>query len=371
MFLEHSDMGYPAYEGSQSRPQSDSVIINELGLGIVKFAEGDDGGPEPSGANAEYRCNTDVITSVNLSADSQIDPDSTASVTFHILGGSYTVTNIVIPEGESQLVWVKWHTPTTPQTVPITVSASKGYLDVGMISAKVVSLEGYDPPDPKATDRNDSFTVAQMPHNIEQLASSWGVWNAIWIPNLVWQENWVWVDHPEWESGGEWVDNGFWVDDGEWQYSFTSYHATLSASMTLSPDDKVPTAAGKTMRSGYGVKISVNGTVHSSAPTSQYTVGQTAISYFPEFAYKSYWRLLDLTKDGDAFSFAFKPNIYSTYNRRVHFTPVWYPDGQYAVFTFLEDAWTPAGQLKADLSDCVTIDGSVYDDRHVGPKLVD
>ena len=86
MFLEHSDMDYPAYSGSTSRPQSDTIIINEPGLEIVKFAGGGETPTPPSSYGVTYRTNTDVITSVTLSAGSQIDPDRPASVTFHILG---------------------------------------------------------------------------------------------------------------------------------------------------------------------------------------------------------------------------------------------------------------------------------------------
>lgn len=64
-------------------------------------------------------------------------------------------------------------------------------------------------------------------------------------------------------------------------------------------------------------------------------------------------------------------NKYSTYNRRVHFTPVLFPDTSYKTYTYLEDAWTPAGMLSMNLNDFVTINGSVYDDWHIGPKLVD
>jgi hypothetical protein len=111
--------------------------------------------------------------------------------------------------------------------------------------------------------------------------------------------------------------------------------------------------------------------MNSSAPTSYYTCAQTAVTYFPEFIYKTYWRLLDLTADGDSSTFAFKNNIYSTYNRKVHFTPVWFPDGKYTAFTYLEDAWTPAGMLSMNLNDYTTVYGSVFDDWHVGPKMVD
>ena len=108
--------------------------------------------------------------------------------------------------------------------------------------------------------------------------------------------------------------------------------------MSLSPDDKDPTANGKQMRSGYGVKINVSSNIRSSAPSSHIAAAQTALTYFPEFAYNTYWRLLDLTQDGDSSSFAFKTNMYSTYNRKVHFTPVWYPDGKYTTYAYLEDA---------------------------------
>ena len=369
LFLEKSDMGWPAYKGSTKNPQSDSTIISSLGLGIVKFKSDDNNeDTDDNDSSTTYRVNTDVITSVTLSAGSEINPDEPASVTFHILGGTYTVKNIVIPQGESQLVWVKWHTPSTPQTVNITVSATKGLLDYNRITAKIESLAEHNPPNPTAKDRNDNFVVPTVPKITERSASSWGVWNATWFPVLEWQENWVWVGD---DKTGHWADHGKWVDNGYWQYNFTNYHPTLTANMSLLPDDKVPTARGKWMRSGYGVKESVNAQIRSSAPSSHITGAQTAITYFPEFQYKNYWRLLDLTQAGESAVLQFKNNEYSTYNRRVHFTPLWYPDGKYTAYTYLEDAWTPAGMLCLNLDDYVTINGSVYDDWHIGPQLVD
>lgn len=74
--------------------------------------------------------------------------------------------------------------------------------------------------------------------------------------------------------------------------------------------------------------------------------------------------------DGLSTEFEFKRNEYSTYNRRVHFTPLWFPDGEFTAYTLLEDAWTPAGMLSAKLTDDVTIKGSVYDDWHVAQMPV-
>ena len=372
LFLEKSDLGFPAYSGSTKKAQSDSTIISSLGLGIVKFKPGDeeDHG-DPVSTAAEYRVGTDVVTSVTLSTDHEINPDSPAKVTFSISGGTYTVTNIVIPEGESQLVWVKWHTPSSPQSVHISVSANKGSLNTSSFTANIVSLDGKDPPDPQANDRNDSFSMPNLPTNTQQTGNSWGVWSAKWVPVWVWHEDWHWISDSSSPSGGHWKDKGKWVDEGYWNYSFTNFQAVLSSKISLLPDDKVWSAKGKLMPSAYGVKISVTSDMTSPAPSSHITGAQTAVSYFPEFQYKTYWRHLAYSAGGEASSFQFKNNIYSTYNRPVHFTPLWYPDGKYTVYTYLEDAWTPAGMLSINLNDYVTIKGSVYDNWHIGPKLVD
>lgn len=91
---------------------------------------------------------------------------------------------------------------------------------------------------------------------------------------------------------------------------------------------------------------------------------QNAVTYFPEFGYKTYWRLLE---SGSGGSVEFKENKYSTYNNRTHFTPIWYPDGTYTAYTWALDCWTPAGMLSLNLTDDVSIDGNVYDDWHIGP----
>lgn len=139
MFLEFSDLGIPAWTGSTTGTQNNSDIINALGVGIVWFdevpPEGDIEAPD-----VEYRVDTDVITSVTLRTDTDLTPDNPASVTFHILGTTYRVSDVVIPAGDSQVVWVKWHTPSTPQTVTITVSVSGAYTaqDIKRLSARAV-----------------------------------------------------------------------------------------------------------------------------------------------------------------------------------------------------------------------------------------
>ena len=66
---------------------------------------------------------------------------------------------------------------------------------------------------------------------------------------------------------------------------------------------------------------------------------------------------------GQSAKFIFKPNEFSTYDRTVHFTPLWFPDAtDYTIYTQVWDTWTPDGMLSINLNDYVSIQGSLYDD---------
>jgi hypothetical protein len=363
MFLERSDLGFPAWNGPSSGRQSNTTILTYLGLGIVSYK--DTPPTDPVDTSIEYRTNTQVITAVTLNTTKEINPDSPATVTFNVGGNIYTMSNIVIPEGESQLVWCKWTTPSTEQNVTITVSTNKGYLSENVIKAKIVDLDKNLPPDPTAKDRNDGFKTPSIPNKNQKTYATWSVWWAKWHPYWVWISDWDWCDHGEW---GHWVDNGWWEDHGWYDFFTDVYSASLTASSNITPDSKSPTATGKTMKSGYGINNRVQTNFSSSAPSSHVTGAQTAVSYFPEFLYETYWRLLDRTVNGYSAQFEFKANPYSTYRQRCHFSPVWYPNGQYRVYTYVQDAWTPAGMLSMNLNDYVNIAGSLYDDWHIAPK---
>ncbi|MEG2687103.1 MAG: hypothetical protein RR954_08310, partial [Christensenellaceae bacterium] len=105
----------------------------------------------------------------------------------------------------------------------------------------------------------------------------------------------------------------------------------------------------------------------STNQSSSVTGAQNAVSYFPEFQYENYWRLLERMGGGYATDFEFKKNQYSTYHRRTHFTPIWMPDGAYTVNTWLIDAWTPSGMLSLNLTDSLNIRGNLWQDWHAGP----
>lgn len=349
MFLEVGDLGYPAWGGSKTSAAANADIMSSLGLGIVRFTEQPEQ-PQIDAYDYEYRVNTEVITAVRVSGG-QSDPDNPTRVSFNVGGVTYNVGNVYYPSGDSQLAWIKWKTPATEQTMTIHVTVSgPGSTTKTTINCKIVDLDKNPPPNPVADDRNDSFQSTAVPSRVVKNSASWSVWEP-W-----WQE--YWVRHGNKEDGYWWCDHGW------WEFDLNRYSASLSASMSIKCDDKNPTDSGRTMKSGYGVNQTANGSVSSNQSTAV-TQPQNAVSYFPEFRYETYWRLLESMGSGQ---FEFLKNNYSTYKNRTHFTPIWMPDGSYTVNTWLIDGWTPVGMLSDNLTDSLTIRGSLWDDWHVSAK---
>ena len=145
IFLETPDLGYPAWGGTTSGKVSDSDILSVLGMGIVSYKDVPEA--ELQAPDYTYRVDTDVITSITLTSSAEVNPDDPASVTFHINGGTYTVNDIVMPAGGSQVVWAKWHTPLEPTTLTIQVSVSGASTAKTSFVARIISLEENLPPD--------------------------------------------------------------------------------------------------------------------------------------------------------------------------------------------------------------------------------
>lgn len=356
MFLEIADLGFPAWHGSYNARVSNDNIISSLGLGIVRFRDNIEPPPEISAYDYEYRVNTDVITAVTISGG-RSDPDRPVSVKFNIKGTNYSAGNVYYPSGDSQLAWVRWRTPSTPQTFVINVTVTGGGSSSSRtINVKIIDLDRNPPPNPVADDRNDSFTPASIPSKAQKTSASWGVWRPWWYSYWVWHSR----------SGG----GGYWCDHGWWEFDYDRYSASLSAAMAIAPDEKNPTASGRVMKSGYGI----NQTVVTGVTTNQssaVTDPQNAVTYFPEFRYDTYWRLLERVYGGYSSQFEFKRNEYSTYNRRTHFTPIWMPDGAYKPYTWLIDCWTPVGMLSMNLSDTLMISGNLWMDWHISQQKPD
>lgn len=353
LFLERDDLGFAAWTGPRGSARTAQEMVSILGIGIISYKKA----PETVvNYDQVYRVDTDVIIAVRLSAGGKKTPDDPAWARFTVGGRTYSHNNIYIPENGSQLAWVKWHTPSEPGEVTIAISSNCG-TSTGQIRALIVDMDDNPPPDPQADDRNDGFSIPSAPGKQNVTYLTWGEWDC-W-----WHAHWVW--HSDIDEDG--ADNGYWCDHGWWEYAWKSYSASLSAVFATKPDAKNPTASGKTMKSGYGLNAEAYARVSSSAPSGHITGAQNVVAYFPEFDYGEYWRLLKRKDSGYSSSFEFQVNPYSTYGRPVHFSPVWYPNGRYATYVEVLDAWTPAGMLQINLTDALTVRGSLYDDWHICP----
>ncbi|MDB8803205.1 hypothetical protein PN294_13530 [Romboutsia sp. 1001216sp1] len=373
MFLEKLDLGFPSYTGARNKPQKDWVIKAQLGLGIVRFKEyvapippKPPTPPKPNitvdKGNYDYRADTDVITSFKINSTTEIGNDNAITVTFHILGRDYTVNNIVIPSNSNQLVWVKWHTPKTPQSLNIGVSISNANISSTNIKANIHDLKEVTPPDPKPRDRNDNFRLPMIPNHGNNTSATWSKWICNWKPNK------QYVVYGYDENGNE---LGMKIDKGYWEFSKINYSASLNANMDLVPGLRTPTAKKNgneyEMKSGYGVNLKLNTDVSYNCTSNDITSAQNVITTFSEFKYDTYNRILEKTiNNGFKSQFEFKKNKYSTYNDRTHFTPIWYPNQlNYIVNAEIIDVWTPVGMLRANLNDRILIDGNLHQDRHI------
>lgn len=358
MFLQKDDpdLGLYHWSGPTTGKQSDANIITYLGMGIVSFT-GEEEEPEPSAYDYEFHTDTDVIVSFHLTNNtgSDITPDSNAYVTLNVGGVNYN-RQFVCPAGEAQLIWIRWHTPDTPQVVTMTANCDEIPSLNKRLIASVTELTENEPPDPTYYDRDDDFSLKETPDYGNHTETTWDEWYSYWHPNLV-----TYYDKD---------NKPYQVDEGWWYFEYTSYYADLSVDYALLPDDRCQTdyqiAGGETtMRSGYGVQVELTPSVTYGPGVSSYDVTdvQNAVATFPEFGFQTYNRLLEKTEHS---IWRFKKNVFSYYGSRIHLTPLWYPDDtQYTVPVYVLDAWTPGGELTATVSSSLLIYGSCLDDWYI------
>ena len=154
----------------------------------------------------------------------------------------------------------------------------------------------------------------------------------------------------------------------ETKYAQHTYTAGVRCTMDIVPDSRVPSdeKCGNTykLKSGYGLDIELENKVVKHCNICDFAYTPYAVATFPEFEYETYNRVLDR----EFWNYmTFKPNEWSQFEKRVHFNPVWFPDGIYEMKLKVFSFWTPNGEITFDLSDYVYIKGAVYDDYYVRP----
>lgn len=104
-----------------------------------------------------------------------------------------------------------------------------------------------------------------------------------------------------------------------------------------------------------------------------YTYTQNGNAYFPEFSFNNFnnkYRSLEMINNKTIGFYVnpFAKNDKGIINdRRVHFTPLYYPDSEYGIVTYNFDLWTPSGMLSnISSSNVIEVKGNMYDDWYVG-----
>lgn len=302
----------------------------------------------PIAQNADYREGTDVITSfwLNNTYTDEYTPASNISVKFNVYKGStliktITKTQVVVPGSEKNLLYFKWTVPTglNGANVKITGEIIDGGVSYNKVTAAYSTALNTVSATPDTQFEKKAPTGFTIPTSPSQSNGS-----AVW---------WEWI-----------YSNG--------AFKKVNYGIAInSASAVITPatgETAVKNGSVWTMKSGYALSLSLRNSLTSvsgySTPTnSAYTFPQYAIATFPEFGYSNSngkHRTLKLS----SITWGFADN--GSYGN-VHFTPLWYPDGNYTVNVVQSDCWTPAGMIKRSVNaNTVKISQSAYDDWYVG-----
>ena len=298
--------------------------------------------------NSPYREGTDVISTfqiVNMRSK-DILPEDNVRVTFKVYKDNTviktaTINSVVVPAYETNLIYFKWSVPNGISENHLYISAqiTEGDSSYGLIKNEY-SVCKYDEnvtPDTRfEISVPDDFVMPITPTE-ESNTATWSIWV---------------------------YENGL--------FSRVNYGISISNDSALIIPNATANAKQKDgvwiVKSGYGFGLSLDNGIknlvgYEVAPIESYTGAQYALALFPEFKYSenvNKCRTLILNSG----KWQFREN--SSYGQ-THFTPLWYPDGEYTVTVVQSDCWTPAGMItRKSNTNTITISGSAYDDWYIG-----
>lgn len=277
--LEENWVGYKSHP-VQGKWWTSDEIINRGGCGmrflkanVVPEEPDEPKEKTPSGTGeVEYRVGTEVITSLLLEANDEITPDkrytgiplhrdenekwvyeglsdlkdNKAYVDIWVEGKEKETTTIMMPNGESQYVWIKWTVPKKEGTKKVYFSIrgnSDAIFEDGtrdkVITANIVDLSKNEPKDPRPEDRNDKYRYRNYKNQEDRETVEWEEWTGTprWVKDWEWEENIVEVTKEKLDENGDVIEtyvveegHGWWVDFGEWKFKESeSYNLTLES----------------------------------------------------------------------------------------------------------------------------------------------
>lgn len=308
----------------------------------------------PITPNAPYRETTDVIISYFLTNSSTADvlPSSPAAVRLRIYDKSGALLqiftkNVICPANDQNIVYFKWTVPTGLNGRDVTVKADilksgTNYYGETVRLRSTTPYSEFNTPDTRYEEKAPAgFSMPVFPLDSENTAKA------------------TWYEY--------FYENGRFV------------RKSFGLEIIKSSENGIAPATGETaemsdgkwyMKSGYG--ISVSSRIYYSFPSGcaaaasgAFTAPQYGYVLYPEYGYSSAsGKMTTLHNDGIYFILPYDPD-----SGRTHYTPLWFPDGVYAVKIVQTDCWTPAGMLTKEIvPDAITIKGNAYDDWYEGRR---
>jgi hypothetical protein len=211
---------------------------------------------------------------------------------------------------------------------------------IAFINLTIVPLEEENPPpDPEWGDEYDGFTVPALPSLVSNTTVEWNDWLY---------------------NGSTWVNN--------------EYNVSSNGEITIYPDEHCPTGTLEAMGSMYGISPVIESNLVTSNNITAtninnliiYNENQSAFIYFPEEDWNRS-RECEITNDVDLKDVSYELGItdYAFFQNRVNFIALDYPDGDYPVYCYVRNIWTPAGEIYFRDDDVIEIDGTAINDWRI------
>ncbi len=265
-----------------------------------------------------------------------------------VIGDVVMTETICVPGSSSNLAVFRFTVPITAgnYTVSFTVDPDNKISEINENNNKLSrDVSVVDLPASTALDPDDE--------DMEQVNKAYGLYDLPSVNSLMsrtWQEVRL--------ENGSYVTRTFW--------------AKLTTTFEISPDGRIAKSDNPdTMESGYGVQASCITTLTTNYDHPEKLVGaQMVWVRYPESAYGqlSRWQYANDSLEaqtgnaGDVTAtWQYAINLWSVTGSRLHYTPLWFPDGEYTALAQPFYAWSPVGQLYGYEMDSVTIFGDMYD----------
>ena len=127
------------------------------------------------------------------------------------------------------------------------------------------------------------------------------------------------------------------------------------------------------MKSGYGVWLELDDLLlgvsgYLSPPSNSYTAAQYCCALYPEYSYTLAANKCTTLYLND-YMWCFNKLNYLKNNKQYHYTPIYFPDGNYTVKVLSSDMWTPSGMIQStSITRPIVISGNAYDDHYIGRR---